>query len=400
MISRNSQWVNIDGSDDPGYRYKMPTADVQFRTFGKSGHTLVANAADIAKCLQRPPQYLAKYMGLGVGALSAYDPPQGAIDLRGNYPKDALQTIIKLFVRHWVLCARCGLPETSIIVTPGSKKHACVFDCKACGARTAADPEHKMTSFIVSNPPNLKGTGLASGSSDGARTGGKASAAVRAKEDARRERARKREAAAEQRKADRKAAKAEERERRRREDLMSQLGSESSSDEEEEEAASDEEIEEEEEEEFVMGEGGEYIPTFKCQRCGLTTHEPMTWSLHEALRFEIGHGSCEHSAFGPAFKQRLEFEKFIGGIVDKSGGGGGVDVTDGSEVAVAVKGRLWLRRFHTIDRGGLLLLTPRSLNAFPKQLRAASPSPLRPKLQLFAEGGFKRDGDGEGISYE
>jgi Translation initiation factor 2, beta subunit (eIF-2beta)/eIF-5 N-terminal domain len=133
-------WVNIDGSADPGYRYKMPPPDVRIDKVGKSGHTILANAADIAKCLQRPPQYLAKFMGLGVGALSAYDPPQGSIDLRGAFSAQVVQELVRTFVRSWVLCGRCGLPETSVLVSPG-KRHSVIFDCKACGARTAADPE-------------------------------------------------------------------------------------------------------------------------------------------------------------------------------------------------------------------------------------------------------------------
>jgi hypothetical protein len=38
-----------------------------------------------------------------------------------------------------------------------------------------------LSAFIINNPPNAKGTGLASGSAHGARTSGNASASVRTK---------------------------------------------------------------------------------------------------------------------------------------------------------------------------------------------------------------------------
>ena len=74
---------------------------------------MLANAADISKCLGRPPQYLCKFMGLGVGALAAYHPAQGLIDLRGAFSEQTVSGLIKTFIRQWVLCGRCRLrPES------------------------------------------------------------------------------------------------------------------------------------------------------------------------------------------------------------------------------------------------------------------------------------------------
>ena len=71
-------WLNIDGSDDPGYRYRMPPAVVRLEQRGKSGHTLLDNCVDVSRALKRPPQYLTKFCGLAVGAMSAFDEAQGA----------------------------------------------------------------------------------------------------------------------------------------------------------------------------------------------------------------------------------------------------------------------------------------------------------------------------------
>ena len=85
----------------------------------------------MSRALKRPPQYLTKFCGLAVGAMSAFDEAQGAAAMRGDFPASMIQAIAFAFVREWCLCKSCGLPETDIEVT----KKSVIFDCKACGAR-------------------------------------------------------------------------------------------------------------------------------------------------------------------------------------------------------------------------------------------------------------------------
>lgn len=49
-----------------------------------------------------------------------------------------------------MLCKSCKNPETDLIIT---KNDDIIRDCKACGERTAVDMRHKLTTFIVKNPP-------------------------------------------------------------------------------------------------------------------------------------------------------------------------------------------------------------------------------------------------------
>jgi translation initiation factor 5 len=49
-----------------------------------------------------------------------------------------------------VLCASCKNPETDLIIT---KDDMIVRDCKACGQRAKVDMRHKLTTFILRNPP-------------------------------------------------------------------------------------------------------------------------------------------------------------------------------------------------------------------------------------------------------
>ena len=145
-------WVNVDGSDDPGYRYRMPRAEVGVERRG----TLLKNCGEIAKALHRPPQYLAKFCGLLLGCHSEFDEEQRAAVIRGEHLPETVHGLVRKFVDGWVLCGRCKLPETRLEV--GRTK--VTFDCKACGARRGASAEHKLTSFIVGNPPDEKCLGL------------------------------------------------------------------------------------------------------------------------------------------------------------------------------------------------------------------------------------------------
>ena len=167
-------WVNVDGSDDPGYRYRMPRAEVGMERRG----TLLKNCGEIARALHRPPQYLAKFCGLLLGCNSEFDEEQKAAVIRGEHLPETVHGLVRKFVDGWVLCGTCNLPETRLEVG----KAKVTFDCKACGARRSASAEHKLTAFIVGNPPDEKCLALASA------RGGSAAGDAASKSDRRRER--------------------------------------------------------------------------------------------------------------------------------------------------------------------------------------------------------------------
>jgi hypothetical protein len=54
------------------------------------------------------------------------------------------------FIEKFVLCKQDQNPETVIKITP---KGEVDLVCKACGTVTRTDLAHKLTSFIVKNPP-------------------------------------------------------------------------------------------------------------------------------------------------------------------------------------------------------------------------------------------------------
>jgi len=60
---------------------------------------------------------------------------------------------LDVFIEKFVLCASCKNPETDLIVT---KSDFIIRDCKACGQQTKVDMRHKLTTFILKNPPKKR----------------------------------------------------------------------------------------------------------------------------------------------------------------------------------------------------------------------------------------------------
>ena len=91
-----------------------------------------------------------KYFGFELGAQTSISVEKDRYLVNGSHEPAKLQDVLDGFINKFVLCGSCKNPETEIVITKGEDL---VRDCKACGKRTPMDLRHKLSSFILKNPP-------------------------------------------------------------------------------------------------------------------------------------------------------------------------------------------------------------------------------------------------------
>lgn len=73
--------------------------------------------------------------------------------INGSHSADRLRELLDNFIDKFVLCSSCKNPETDLKV---NKEQNILRDCKACGKRSNVDMRHKLTTYIIKNPPPKK----------------------------------------------------------------------------------------------------------------------------------------------------------------------------------------------------------------------------------------------------
>jgi len=134
---------------DSFYRYKMPKLVAKVEGKGNGIKTVIVNMVDVARALSRPPTYVTKYFGCELGAQTQFDIKAERYIVNGCHDGNKLQDMLDGFIKKFVLCEKCENPETVIKV----KKNMIGASCKACGHMYVMDMRHKLSTFIVKNPP-------------------------------------------------------------------------------------------------------------------------------------------------------------------------------------------------------------------------------------------------------
>lgn len=135
---------------DPFYRYKMPPIQLKVEGRGNGIKTAIPNLSEVARALGRPPAYVVKYFGSELGAQTKINEEEDRYLVNGAHSQAELQDSLDGFINRFVLCGACKNPETQIII---KSKGFLQKDCKACGRISEIDLRHKLSSYILKNPP-------------------------------------------------------------------------------------------------------------------------------------------------------------------------------------------------------------------------------------------------------
>jgi len=138
------------------YRYKMRQLTVQTIGNGKMIRTSFTNLDDVAKDLKVPPSYIPHYLGKAIGAQAKYDQNKPAMQrgsISGEHGTKELSNLLVRFIREFVLCGKCKLPELDYI----PKKNDLELRCHGCGWKgtlsTIVNMNEKFKRFVYTHPP-------------------------------------------------------------------------------------------------------------------------------------------------------------------------------------------------------------------------------------------------------
>lgn len=142
--------VNIPRSiADPNYRYQMPLLQTRIEGKGINIHTTLLNLGPVAKALRTNKDYLLRFFGY---ELSIQVNEKGSdIYLNGEISEDDVLKVVDRFIEKYILCAKCRLPE--MFISLDAERSALVGNCYSCGFKTPIDKAHKLSSYILKNPP-------------------------------------------------------------------------------------------------------------------------------------------------------------------------------------------------------------------------------------------------------
>jgi len=90
--------------------------------------TILKNAAQVCKIINRDPQHLLKYFVKETGVPATNDDTK--IILNGVVNSFKVNQIYQKYINEFVLCKQCKKPDTRIIIEKG----VLLLKCDACGA--------------------------------------------------------------------------------------------------------------------------------------------------------------------------------------------------------------------------------------------------------------------------
>jgi len=123
--------LNINGSADNSYRYKMPVLQREIKGNGNGIYTIITNLNDVSKYINHPPTILLKFLSSYNGSMANEE----KMSITGSYTSDELQKTLQIYINRFVICSKCNIPETIPQINKQSKKNITLeLKCSSCGS--------------------------------------------------------------------------------------------------------------------------------------------------------------------------------------------------------------------------------------------------------------------------
>jgi len=146
-----SDLVNMNGSDDPFYRYLVKRIKVKHET----GKTVLINNDIVSKQTGRPNDWIITYIGQVLGVSTNIDKKnQNKCTLTGKHEEHVIQDKYFEFVKKYILCKHCDNPETLPKIIGKKKNTSIDLSCRSCGKAYPLDSSDKFVKFMLLHPIN------------------------------------------------------------------------------------------------------------------------------------------------------------------------------------------------------------------------------------------------------
>ena len=133
-----SQLININNTTDPNFRYKINKISITHSGSGtqKGFQTKLDNIELVAFQINHNPQTILKYLGICLGSKVNEE----AFWIQGNHSLEKIQEYIFEFIKCFVLCYKCSVPELEYSSEKLKKHYLIKTHCVGCGYDHTIDP--------------------------------------------------------------------------------------------------------------------------------------------------------------------------------------------------------------------------------------------------------------------
>lgn len=95
---------------------------------------------------------ITKFFGCELGAHVKINTKNSEFTVNGAHNTATLDRLLDVFIKKYVLCTECKLPETDLSV----KRRSIYSNCNACGNTSILNYKHRVDIYITKNPPKAK----------------------------------------------------------------------------------------------------------------------------------------------------------------------------------------------------------------------------------------------------
>jgi len=154
MDSFTKGGINMDGSSDLHYRYKMPAILVKHEGKGKMNKSVLLNIKAVCESIGRPADYLLTYLGQTLNATTKLEKNPALSYVTGHHDQGQVQEQVLKFIKDTVMCRCCDnhCPETSCYVEGSKKRQSLFLHCKGCGRDSYLDTSDRFIKYMISHP--------------------------------------------------------------------------------------------------------------------------------------------------------------------------------------------------------------------------------------------------------